>query len=178
MSPLGAPPRAILIRLRSDTTFGRGVPSAGEVDVEVEHDHLGLPFLGGKALHGLLRDSWMAMANHFPTLSGAASAVLGREGDQSESGVLRVGNACVDAATHQWVEYAERRPDGQHPLSPGDVLRALTDIRYQTAEERTTGAPAATTLRASRVVLRGLILAAPLQWLSGPEASHVHCLAL
>jgi CRISPR-associated protein Csx10 len=171
-------PGLIVIRLLSDATFGRGEPSAGEVDIEVEHDHLGLPFLGGKALHGLLRDSWVAMEAHFPELRQPAAQVLGTAADQDESCIVRVGNATVDTPTRQWIQQAEQRPSEERPLSPGEVLRAVTEIRYQTAEERTTGAPATTTLRSSRVVLRDLVLTAPVQWLWPPEASQVRCLAL
>jgi len=42
--------------LLSDATFGRGDGVAGLVDVEVQHDEYGLPFLGGRALKGILRD--------------------------------------------------------------------------------------------------------------------------
>jgi len=58
------------------------------------------------------------------------------------------------------------------------VLEALTDIRRQTSEERSTGAPAETTLRAVRVIVRGLTLRAPLHWLADPTPQDVRCLSL
>jgi len=45
-------PDEIVVELLSDTTFGRGEPTAGEVDMEVEHDDLGLPFLGARRCTG------------------------------------------------------------------------------------------------------------------------------
>lgn len=42
--------------LKSDATFGRGDGVAGLVDSEVQHDEYGLPFLGGRALKGLLEE--------------------------------------------------------------------------------------------------------------------------
>ena len=40
--------------LKSDATFGRGDGVAGLIDSEVQHDTYGLPYLGGRALKGLL----------------------------------------------------------------------------------------------------------------------------
>jgi hypothetical protein len=164
------------VHLLSDSTFGRGEPTPGEVDIEVEHDDLGLPFLGGKALHGLLRDSWVEMKPHFPQLSVPGLRVLGREGDLGEGAILRVGNAQVAPRDRAWVEHAERR--GTSPVAALDVLRALTDIRYQTSQDRRTGGPATGSLRASRVVRRELVLTATLGWLIEPEPADIRCLAL
>lgn len=61
-------PNVLHIELLSDATFGRGEGSAGEVDTEVEHDEFGIPFIGGKTVRGLLRDTWLSMRPHFPEL--------------------------------------------------------------------------------------------------------------
>lgn len=169
-------PSLLTVELLSDTTFGRGQGTAGEVDVEVEHDDCGLPFLRGKTLHGLLRDAWLSMAPHFGDLSDAAVRVLGIEADLADAAVLRVGDALLPADVRAWVRHAVHRPN--HPLRPDQVLRTLTDVRRQTARSRATGAPEETTLRSSRVVLRGLTFAAPLTWLEPPTVEHVRLLAL
>ncbi len=166
----------IQIELLSDTTFSRGEGTAGVVDVEVEHDALGLPFLGGKTLRGLLRDSWLSMQLCFRERADAAARVFGFEADCDENSILRIGDAVVDEDTRRWVQTALFREN--HPLCPSDVLEALTDIRIQTSEDRCTGAPAETTLRAVRVLLRGLTLRAPLFWLTPPTAEHIQCLCL
>lgn len=168
----------IQIDLLSDTTFSRGEGTAGLVDVEVEHDELGLPFVGGKTLRGLLRDSWLSMEKCFPELSHAALRVFGKEGDCDESCMLRIGDAVVDQNARRWIEAAVNRPIERYPISPWAVLEALTDIRRQTAEDRRTGAPAETTLRAVRVIIRGLSLRAPLYWLAAPSAQDIRCLSL
>jgi len=169
---------SLSIELLSDATFGRGEGTAGEVDVEVEHDDLGLPFVGGKTVHGLLRDAWLTMAGTFPALGVAATRVLGRSQELAETSIVRVGDAVVDDATRAWIRAAAtRRPEDQR-LSPRDVLRAFTEVRRQTAQDRATGAPAATTLRAARVVVRGVALHAPLTWLSPPDEGALRCLAL
>jgi hypothetical protein len=168
--------RFLQIDLLSDAAFSRGEGTAGLVDVEVEHDAMGLPFLGGKTVRGLLHDSWLSMQGCFPTLGHAAKRIFGDEADVTECAILRIGDAMVDNETRKWIEAAETRLE--HPLSPSAVLEALTDIRRQTSEERITGAPAETTLRSTRVVIRGLRLEAPLLWLAEPEAADLRCLAL
>ena len=168
--------RFIQVDLLSDAAFSRGEGTAGVVDVEVEHDDLGLPFLGGKTLRGLLRDSWLSMRHCFPELAQAAERIFGPEGDCQERSIVHIGDAVVDGTTRQWIEAAVKREN--HPISPMDVLEALTDIRRQTSEERTTGAPAETTLRSVRVIVRGLTLRAPLHWLADPTDHEIRCLAL
>lgn len=169
-------PEAITIDLLSDTTFSRGESTPGAVDVEIEHDDLGLPRLGGKTLRGLLRDTWLSMQNHFPALQSAALRIYGPVGDMEEVSILRLGDAQLDPSVREWVAWAEKRE--QRPIAPTAILEALTDVRSQTSEERSTGAPAETTLRAVRVTLRGLQLAAPLNWLHPPTSADIQCLAL
>jgi len=169
-------PAALTVTLLSDTTFGAGGAGLGEVDVDIERDDLGLPVMGGKALHGLLRDAWLAMAGAFPHLDRAAVRVLGRPGDLHEAGVLRVGDARVDAAVRAWVAHALERSGAT--VTPADVLAALTGVRARTAEDRATGGPARGTLRTARVALRTLTLHAPLTWLDAPADDDRSCLAL
>jgi len=169
-------PDCLVVELLSDTTFGRREGTPGVVDVEVEHDEYGLPVLGGKALRGLLRDSWLSMQAHFPELHGAARRVFGPHGDLDETAILRIGDAMIEPAARVYFVAAAQRE--HRPLDPATILEALTDIRSQTAEERSTGAPAHTTLRTVRVVLRGMKLIAPLSWLAEPDAKDYQVLAL
>lgn len=169
-------PGHISIELLSDTTFGRGEGMPGAFDVEVEHDAYGLPMLGGKALRGLLRDSWLSMQDHFPELRDAARRVLGPHGDLVETSILRIGDAVIEKAARTFFVAAVERE--HNPIAPMMILSALTEVRSQTSEERATGAPAQTTLRSSRVAVRGLKLEAPLSWLEPPGAADVQCLAL
>ncbi len=166
----------LTIELLSDTTFGRGEGTAAEVDVEVEHHPDGIPYVGGKTVHGLLRDAWLSMATAFPTLQGAAVQVLGRARELDESSIVRVGDASVDADTQAWIRAAMTRAD--HPLDRAAVLRAFTEVRRQTAQARSSGAPETGSLRAVRVLVRGTTLSAPLTWLKPPDAPALQCLAL
>ena len=169
-------PQSICIELLSDTTFGRGEGTAGQVDVEVEHDEFGIPFHNGKAIRSLLRDSWLSMQPHFPELQAAGLKLFGPASELDETSILRIGRADIDSASRSWIEAAVK-PD-KSAVTPAAVLAGFTDIRMQTSEERLTGAPERTTLRSMRVVLRGLKLEAPLQWLIDPGDDERRCLAL
>lgn len=164
------------VTLLSDTTFSRGDGTAGEVDVEIVHDELGLPVIRGRVLRGLLRDAWLAMHDAFPDDAATAREVLGVAGDVDPRGIgrMQLGDAHVPASVREWVRYAVTRKTT--PVSPDAILRALTDIRAQTARDRQTGAPARNTLRVRRVSLRTLALHAPVTAL-GFEAAHWRVLA-
>ncbi len=172
------PPSTLQIKLLSDTTFGRGEGTAGAVDIEVEHDDAGIPFIGGKTIRGLLRDTWLSMGSLFPELVPAAKRVLGCSQTMDEVGRLRIGDALAPEKVRDAIGAAVQRKE--KPLPPDTILEAFTAIRYQTAENRRTGAPARTTLRSSRVVLRGFVFTAPLIWLDAyePNADDRRCLAL
>jgi hypothetical protein len=166
------------VELLSDSTFSRGEGTAGVVDTEVEHDHLGLPFIGGKTLRGLLRDSWLSMCHSFAALNPAAERILGRSRSLDETCRLRIGDARLPDSMRHTVRTAVER--SERPLSRDTILAACTSIRHQTAESRETGAPMRTTLRSSRVVLRGFEFQSSLTWLDGyePDSYDLRVLAL
>ncbi len=157
-------PSALHVELLSDATFSRGEGTPGIVDTDVEHDDFGLPFIGGKTIRGLLRDSWLTMSDRFPALSAAAERVLGRSRSLDDQACrLRIGDARLPEPIRRTVRAAvERR---EKPLPRDTILAAFTGVRCQTAEDRDTGAPATTTLRSSRVVLRGFVFQSRLAWL-------------
>ena len=175
-------PRKLHIELLSDATFGRGEGTAGVVDTEVEHDEFGIPFVGGKAVRGLLRDTWLSMRPHFPELRKAGDRVFGptKRFLDDDVGVLRVGDALLQREARDWLIAAATRADERDCVSPAMILAACTDIRYQTAEDRLTGAPAPVTLHSSRVVLRTSAFEAPLTWRTGdgPEEDDLRVLAM
>lgn len=163
------------IELLSDATFGTGKGVPGVVDVEVEHDEYGLPFIKGRTLRGLLRDSWLMMETRFPELWGAAKSVLGDSGSTEEECRLRIGDALLPESTRRAVIEAVHK----RGLAPERVLEACTEVRCQTAEDRSTGAPQEHTLRRVRVIVRGMRFIAPLEWLGGePSEEELRVLAL
>jgi len=169
-------PGQITIELLSDTTFGCGEANPGVVDVEIERDRHGLPMLGGRSLRGLLRDSWLSMQCHFPDLLQAGRRVCGPYGDLRETGILRIGDAALEDAARVLLIAATERELNRVPVHT--ILDALTEIRTQSSEERSTGAPAVTTLRSFRVVPRGVTFIARLTWAEPPTPQDCRCLAL
>jgi len=169
-------PQTIRMELLSDTTFGRGEGTAGQVDVEVEHDKFGIPFLNGKAVRSLLRDAWLSMQVHFPELQTAGVRLFGPHGELDETGILRIGRADIDREARPWIEAAVNREINQ--IAPATILAGFTEIRLQTSEDRKTGAPERTTLRSMRVIVRDLTLSSPLNWLVTPNADELRCFAL
>ena len=170
-------PDFLRIELLSDTTFSRGEGTAGVVDTEVERDEFGLPFIGGKTVRGLLRDSWLSMCEHFPKLRGPSERVLGLSRAIDESCWLRIGDAIVPEPISSIVTKAIR---DDRRFTFRAVLDGFTSVRRQTAENRETGAPDIATLRSSRVVLRGFMFESRLTWLNGyePDDEDVRVLAL
>lgn len=146
--------------LKSDTTFGRGDGSPGEVDAEVQHDDLGLPFFGGRALKGILAqecaDILFALGqSEKGRWYEAASKLFGQSGSSyQEAGSLSVGDARLPDELIGAARYAVELTESRSRLHPRQLLYSLTAIRAQTANSVETGAPLDESLRAMRVVLR------------------------
>jgi hypothetical protein len=149
-------------QLLSDATFGRGEGLAGVVDQEVDHDALGLPYLRGRNLKGLLNEecaNLLYALDQAPRWAQAAQRLWGGPGSQTvDAARLHVGDAQLPVDLRLAVEH-EVQAERLHPM---DVLESLTTIRRQTAVDELSGAPDDGTLRAMRVVLRKAEFEAPL----------------
>ena len=142
-------PYYLALTLLTDATFGRGDGIAGLVDVEVEHDTHGLPYLRGRTLKGLWREeceNLIAVHPHGTDWKKHADDLFGVGGSGLDStGLLHVGDACLPAAVRNAVMQAT--------LNPHDVLTSLTTIRRQTALDNT-GVAQDHSLRSMRAILR------------------------
>lgn len=166
--------------LKSDATFGRGDGVAGVVNSEVQHDAYGLPYLGGRALKGLLGEE---CANILFALEcqgkaerwrAAAQRLFGRPGSREEDqSLLHVGDARLPEDLRQAVKRGIERGE----LTRKQVLHSLTAIRRQTAVDAKTGAPLKETLRSVRVILRETPFEAPLTFEAEPEPDDLALLA-
>ena len=145
--------------LKSEATFGRGDGLAGVVDAEVQHDPLGLPFLGGKTIKGMLAalgDEILfalkqADSAQLKTWQDIDQRLFGQPGsDRAKVGILHVGNAQLPEAIRHTIAESQLY-DG---LTPEQTLDTLTRLRRQTAMDAVTGAPKRDTLRTMRVILR------------------------
>src|SRR5690606_22293813 len=121
-------PRTPLIELLSDTTFVPGERTAGVVDVESEPDAYGMPYIGGKSIRGLLRDSWLSMEAHFAELREAAARVLGHSQAFDDVCRLRVSDAALPRDLRDVVRQAVERTES--PISPSAMLEAFTTVRH------------------------------------------------
>ncbi|MEX1257403.1 MAG: RAMP superfamily CRISPR-associated protein [Gemmatimonadota bacterium] len=154
------------ITLLSATTIGGGEGMPAEVDVDVEYDEWGLPFIGGRRLKGLLVEEAALILGAFPQAEWvqAAEWLFGRPADARSISHFRIADGQllpdVRAQVREAVE-AKR-------ASAADILGTLTEIRAQTAIDPTTGAPLKGTLRRTRALRRGLNFYSPIDWGGDP----------
>jgi len=147
------------IRLESDTTFGRGDGVAGLVDAEVQHDEYGLPYLGGRALKGLMG----AECAEIIFALEAVDIAKGQHWKKVEKRLFGDTGSTLDGEAILLVGPA-RLPEGlrvaiahdikTEKLNRAEVLETLTTLRRQTAMDAS-GAPRKETLRTMRVIIRG-----------------------
>lgn len=160
------------LELLSDTTFGRGDGVAGLVDTEVQHDDVGLPYLGGRALKGLLAaecdDLVYALQKQGAAQAArwqrAAERLFGQSGATlTGAALMHVGPARLPRDLHDVLaqDIANRR------ISRTEVLETLTTLRRQTAMDES-GAPRKETLRTLRVILRDTTFSARLTFAAPP----------
>ena len=173
----------LTITLHSDATFGRGEGVAGLVDVEIEHDQHGLPYISGRTLKGLLVEECAnlryavdgklrATSTGQPTLDELAAWLFGVSGaTRGDSlGLLHIGAAGLPPDLRTAI-LAERR------LTPQQVLASLTTIRRQTSIDAQDGAPEAASLRTMRALVRGTTLLARLDFAQAPDERALALLA-
>lgn len=159
--------------LESEACFSRGDGVPGVVDVEVNHDEYGLPYLGGRTLKGLLHAEATEIVDalrhtdkqSFEKWARVANDLFGQPGSFLEKeGKLHVGDAQLPADLRSQVAttFDELNTLNKRVIHPHDVLETLTTIRRQTAVDSESGSPKEETLRAVRVILRKTEFVAPL----------------
>lgn len=161
--------------LHSDTAFGRGDGVAGFLDQEVQHDDYGCPYLGGKALKGMLVNECADILAALPATAQqrwqeTALFLFGRPGStEAVTPKLQIGDATLPPELRQAIrsDIDSARPS----LTREDVLHALTTVRRQTAIEEATGVAKDSSLRAMRVILRETTFMACLQFQSKGAAA-------
>jgi len=150
----------IRIELQSEAIFGSGQSTPGVVDLEVLHDEYGFPYYRAKSLKGHLREQMTVlkqMLDRLPHSEQIAHTVDKCFGQSNIYHVMPGVLKFTDAEIRQSI----RQPfmDAIHAriLTPEEVLRALTDIRYFTSIDRNTGSVENGTLRQYRVVRPNLV---------------------
>lgn len=161
------------IELRTDAAPGTGAGGPA-VDREVPCDDLGVPYLPGRRLKGLLREACQEVLEAL-TRAGLGAWAFGHAcgveelfGTPEREGRVAVGDARLagDAdgeeygALQRWLAWdasQERRA-----ITLESVLRCFTTVRTQTAINAETGAAQHGALRSTRLVRRGLRFHSPL----------------
>jgi CRISPR/Cas system CSM-associated protein Csm3 (group 7 of RAMP superfamily) len=166
------------LKLESDATFGRGDGVAGIVDTEVQHDEYGCPYLGGRALKGLLVNECADILGALPEAVQSrwkisAQRLFGSPGSTLEdSALLSVGDAQLPsdlrAATAQDIK--------RKLIKREEVLESLTALRRQTAIDES-GVAERGSLRTIRVILRETPFEAALHFTEEPTDDDLALLA-
>jgi hypothetical protein len=158
------------LKLLSDTIFNMGAGVSGVVDAEIQQDEIGLPILSGRAIKGLLVNECSEILYALGSGNSweqVAKKLFGQHGETLDDKCgLHISSATlapdlVAAIHHQFIKISGE-PSRQ------DLLEALTSIRHQTAIN-ILGAPEDETLRASRLIVRGLTLYGSLHFDEPPE---------
>jgi len=157
------------IELLSPLCAGSGLNRPGLVDRDVVVDTLGLPRLPARRLKGLWRDAYRELYESAAVCSFwnlvEEDALFGAIGARFQDKARRAPFSLADAELPDaaglapWLRYVfslRRRP-----FRPSDVLAELTEIRRQTRIDRTFARAADETLRATRLLRRGLTFHAP-----------------
>jgi CRISPR/Cas system CSM-associated protein Csm3 (group 7 of RAMP superfamily) len=164
--------------LKSDATFGRGDGVAGVVDVEVQHDEWGCPYLGGRSLKGLLVCECAEILTALPEAirlrwEKAAQRLFGNPGSTLEdSALLFIGDAQLPGDLRTAIAHDVQR--GR--IRREEVLESLTALRRQTAMDES-GVPQEHTLRTMRVILRQTPFEAELRFAEKPTEDDLALLA-
>jgi hypothetical protein len=164
--------------LKSDATFGRGDGVAGLVDTEVQHDEYGCPYLGGRALKGLLvnegADLRAALPDTIrPRWEKAAQHLFGNPGSALEDNALL---SISDAQLPSDLRAAIAQDIKRGVIKREEVLESLTALRRQTAIDKS-GVAKEGSLRTMRVILRETPFEAALHFTEEPTDDDLALLA-
>lgn len=164
--------------LNSDATFGRGDGVVGVVDVEVQHDEFGCPYLGGRSLKGLLvnecAEIWAAIPEEArPRWEKAAQRLFGVPGSGLEGGALMTFS---DAQLPEDLRRAIANDIKRKKIKKEEVLEAITSLRRQTAIGET-GVARKHSLRTMRVILRNTPFESRLHFAGEPSEDDLALLA-
>ena len=164
--------------LESDATFGRGDGVAGLVDAEVQHDEYGCPYLGGRALKGLLVGECADILAALPQVTRlrwekAAQRLFGDRGSTLTNNALL---AISDARLSEDLRDAIAQDVERKLLSRVEILDSLTALRRQTALDDT-GVLLSHSLRTTRVILRKTPFEATLNFAVDPTEDDLALLA-
>lgn len=165
------PPSTLHLRVeRPLTSGGHGVPWGG-VDIDVHHDHDGLPAIRRSTLNARLRESCLEFLLVRPDLAPAALRLFGSPGQHEDGRILSVRDAVLPPSVSLVVRDAV--PD---KISKYEALNGFTTVITTTAMT-SRGGPARGSRRDIRAVRPDITFIAVLRWPSEPVGIDLECLA-
>lgn len=147
----------IMIELLSDSCISSGETYNSTIDSDVCYDSYGLPYIPAKRIRGCLREAGLELQDFGEDID--VDALFGMPGNSAAAFVL--GNAKLK----DYEKYVRQlnncgRAEYTHQQT---VLNRFTYIRYQTRIARESGTAEETSLRATRVMKKGLVFVADIE---------------
>jgi len=165
---------------KSDSTFGRGDGLAGILDVEIQHDKYGLPFLNGRTVKGLLEEERANIlfalkeqkdkSKVFEEFQNSSIRLFGISGNnEGYKEILHIGSAQLPQDLRNLIAYELEVQLGLKNCLNEDILNSLTAIRWQTSIDEESGASKKGSLRSMRVILRKTPFEVELSFIDTPS---------
>lgn len=146
------------IKLLSDLCVADGNGYNSSVDVDVCQDAYGLPYIPAKRLKGCLRECAEELNDWGEEIP--VKLLFGDEGNRR--GACSIRNAYLEERDDYLSEIMEGKENAL--CHPQNILKYFTYIRNQTAVDYETGAAKKQSLRSIRVVKKGLVFVADVEW--------------
>ena len=155
----------IRVELLSDTCFSSGEVYNSAVDTDVFRDENGIPVIGGKRLKGCIREAAEELRDWGYMID--VEGIFGSKYDRNSA--IHIS----DARPEQYDRYISELSVRNDPMlvHPSRVLDAFTYIRTQTAVDQE-GIADRNTLRSIRVIKKGLVFFAPVEFRCSDEKKH------
>lgn len=155
----------IRVELLSDTCFSSGEVYNSAVDTDVFRDENGIPVIGGKRLKGCIREAAEELRDWGYMID--VEGIFGSKYDRNSA--IHIS----DARPEQYDQYISELSVRNDPMlvHPSRVLDAFTYIRTQTAVDQE-GIADRNTLRSIRVIKKGLVFFAPVEFRCSDEKKH------
>lgn len=153
----------IKIELLSDLCCYSGEVYNTTVDTDVVYDSYGIPYIPAKRIKGCIREAALELMEFGLFLS--YEDIFGKEGDQES--IFTLSNAKIENYKNvvNAIEFhKDKGSDWKRIIEPQKVLQQYTYIRTQTSIDSKTGSAKENSLRTLRVVKKGTVFYADLDF--------------
>ena len=143
--------KTLQIDISSYWHAGTGAGQGALLDSVVEKNDMGLPYLPGRTLKGILRDAvyrWEQLGGYqeqpISNVTDLLFGVWGDEGNETTQGIVRVGSANMD---EQFITAIKHHPDGKK------LINYLYAEHFSTKIDEKTGVAVDQSLRGSELTI-------------------------